>query len=889
MGKINRAKLLTASKNVRLVLVIAGFAVVGVIATFLLRAAVPTASIEPEQGTLANGAQVVPSSGASGGQAIRFGTVTPPPPETMPAGFERWNDPAAWGGSVPAAGSNATVATNKKIWVDSDIPQLNTLTINANAEVRFADRPTTVSARAIIVYGKLAIGSETVPFTSNITIQLEGETVPVVRTIAGVDVGSNAMVAASGGTIDLHGKDSGRMYTKLSQTAAAGATSIQLVDAVTWKAGDKIGLSATTQDFTQYDESTVSSVSGDGKTVTLAAPLMFTHHSVVTTLTSGNETRSVEERGDVGLLTKNIKLTSAASLQSKYNFASATSRSTPADGFGGHTMCLAGSTMKVDNVEFAYMGQTGVLGRYPLHWHLTGDASSSYAKNTAIHHSFNRFVTVHATNNLRVDGGVWHDSVGHGFMYETGREVNNSINGILAMTTRVPPVAKQLRLSDDAASAFWITNPKNDMSNVIAAGGDGAGIWYDFNFNSDNGTEHDPDVNNRSQIFQTIDEKLSLADNLEAHSFKFIDRSTRFAENTRGDGISIEGYYGNVSGGRDIANNWSAWMNGNFGIWQDGAFTVRGVKAANNSVAWNGQDTHADGGILLVNSSHPNSNAADPCAAIRYYHGQADIENVWVGNYSVLAQNNCTEKAAVTDTNASGHDYTNRIKNIKFFGTGYKAVFHTPAYWGPHEDGAYSPHWFEDVDGSIKGDGTRAYVTNSRKFIKRTGETILYPNVGRDFLSGTSFGAYSVVGSTQGFAKFTIDESTPFAIQRLDTGVQGTLGDDVHNTAINLGVRYRMGAGKANAGFKIRTSDPGWFELEFPSSNNPNSGSYGGSAMRRATSEADLATGTQSAFYFNNGTLLVRIKINGATAPFGTAGDYNVMPGGGGWRDIRFN
>ncbi len=884
MNKMAQAKRALSSKNIRAILAITGFAVVGAIATFLLRAAVPTASIEPEQGALANGAQVVSNSNASGGQAVQFGPVGTGG-QTLPTGFERWSDPAAWGGQLPAVGSNVVIAAGKKIWLDTDMPQLNSLTINANAELRFADRPTTVSSKAIIVYGKLSIGQETAPLTSKVTIRLEGETTPTpgVRMVAGIDVGSNVMVAASGGTIEIQGKDSGRMFTKLAQTANAGATSIQLRDAVTWQPGDKIALSATTQEFTQYDESTVSSVSADGKTVTLAAPLMFTHHSVVTTLTSGAESRSVEERGDVGLLTKNIKLTSAADQVAKYNFALASSRTTPADGFGGHTMVLAGSIMKVNNVEFAYMGQTGVLGRYPLHWHLTGDASASYAKNTAIHHSFNRFVTVHATNNLRIDGGVWHDSIGHGFMYETGREVNNSINGILAMTTRVPPVAKQLRLSDDAAAAFWITNPKNDISNVIAAGGDGSGFWYDFNFNSDNGTEHDPDANNRAQIFQTISEKLSTADNLEAHSFKFIGRSDRFPENTRGDGISVEGYYGNVTGGRDIANNWLSWMNGNFGVWQDGAFTLNGVKGADNGVAWNGQDTYAHDGILLVNSNHPSSNAMDPCAAIRYYHGQADIENIWVGNYSVLAQNNCVDKYAITDGNASGTDATNRIKNIKFFGTGYKVGHQTPAYWGPFEDSANDPHWFEDVDGSIKGDGIPAYVSNSRKFIKRAGETILYPNAGRDYLAGTSFGAYSVKGSTQGFAKFTIDENQTFAITRLDTGVSSTT---VTNSAINLGQRYRMGSGKAKAGFKIRSSDPGWFELEFPGSTDPSSGSFSGQAMRRASSEADLATGTQSAFYFSNGTLITRIKINGTAPVFGTAGQWNTIEGG--WQEIHF-
>ncbi len=47
------------------------------------------------------------------------------------------------------------------------------------------------------------------------------------------------------------------------------------------------------------------------------------------------------------------------------------------------------------------MGQHLTLARYPIHWHVLGDAPGQYIRNAAIHDTYNRCVTVHGTNNLR--------------------------------------------------------------------------------------------------------------------------------------------------------------------------------------------------------------------------------------------------------------------------------------------------------------------------------------------------------------------------------------------------------------------------------------------------------------------------------------------------------
>ncbi len=74
----------------------------------------------------------------------------------------------------------------------------------------------------------------------------------------------------------------------------------------------------------------------------------------------GKITFEVDERGEVGLLTRNIKIQAAADAEQNF--------------FGGHIMAMVTSKMFVEGVELNRMGQNLQLARYPIHWHLVGDA-----------------------------------------------------------------------------------------------------------------------------------------------------------------------------------------------------------------------------------------------------------------------------------------------------------------------------------------------------------------------------------------------------------------------------------------------------------------------------------------------------------------------------------
>src|SRR3569833_1908585 len=187
----------------------------------------------------------------------------------------------------------------------------------------------------------------------------------------------------------------------LSATAKAGASKIQVLDASGWRKGDVIALASTDFDPYQAEKRTIVAVAGN--TVTVDKPLKYMHF--------GRITDGVDERGEVGMLSRNILIQASEDADKTY--------------FGGHIMAMAGSKMYVSGIELNRMGQNLHLARYPIHFHIDGDAPGQYIENSAIHDTYNRCVTVHGTNDLRIENNVTYNTVGHCFFLEDGIEHGN--------------------------------------------------------------------------------------------------------------------------------------------------------------------------------------------------------------------------------------------------------------------------------------------------------------------------------------------------------------------------------------------------------------------------------------------------------------------------------
>lgn len=362
----------------------------------------------------------------------------------------RWSDRKAWpGGVVPAAGAAVTIPAGRTVLLDVSPPPLASLQVDGN--LVFAEQELSLTTGWIVVHGKLEIGSEERPFRSRARILLTAS-----------DAGENVMgmgtrmIGVMGGRLEIHGEPR-QGWTRLRATAAAGSATLELVDAPAWRAGDRLVVASTDYDPARAEEVVVASVSG--RTVTLQAPLRYAHWGELQSFGG----RTLDQRAEVGLLTRNITIEGEEGAE--------------VTGFGGHIMVMSGSTAHVQGVELKRMGQGGRQGRYPMHWHMAGDAAGSYLRNSSIWRTQNRCVTLHGTHNVSVERNVCYDHPGHGYFLEDGIETGNTLEGNLGLGTRVPAADRMLLPSDAVPSTFWITHPDNIVRGNVAAGSFGRGFW----------------------------------------------------------------------------------------------------------------------------------------------------------------------------------------------------------------------------------------------------------------------------------------------------------------------------------------------------------------------------------------------------------------------------
>lgn len=159
-------------------------------------------------------------------------------------------------------------------------------------------------------------------------------------------------------------------------------------------------------------------------------------------------------------------------------------------------MVTGAGKLFVEGLELFRMGQTNVLGRYPMHMHLLGNCPTCYFKDSSVHHSFYRCISVHGTNQSTVTENVAYDVTGFCYYLEDGVEHDNTISYNLAahihtLGPNIPSgwsqglsdydesavAGQELTLpADVTASGFYITNVHNNIIGNAASGVSGRDI-----------------------------------------------------------------------------------------------------------------------------------------------------------------------------------------------------------------------------------------------------------------------------------------------------------------------------------------------------------------------------------------------------------------------------
>lgn len=376
------------------------------------------------------------------------------------------------------------------VFLDVDTPELEGLIIRGQLIFQGNISDLILSANWIYVEGPdglLQVGSATDPrMTAGAIHLLNDPNVPIdpashfpVGTDAGIisALEDHGLLIVDGGKLHLFGAPRSHSWLELQSTAAKDASTCVVNPnggSLDWVAGDRVVLASTDFDWTQAEEFELTAV--NGSTLTLSGALQNEHFGsmVYATGKSGNASWGVPEFGEVGLLNRNVVVTTR--LKSGANWIEG-------DGTFGHVMLMRtglGSTAPVGQfqwTELHHLGISNALGRYPIHYHY-GDAqnptqsTNSFVKFSSLHDCFHRWITLHNQRDIVLEGNVGYLTEGHGYYMEEYGTRECTVLDNLGIGTKENE-------AEPFPATFWFENPKLLVQGNHAAGSDGSGMWLE--------------------------------------------------------------------------------------------------------------------------------------------------------------------------------------------------------------------------------------------------------------------------------------------------------------------------------------------------------------------------------------------------------------------------
>lgn len=262
----------------------------------------------------------------------------------------------------------------------------------------------------------------------------------------------------------------GTSWVRLNKNALPGDTSLQVAGAVDWQNGDDIVL--TTTDYLPGHSEHLNingtpTTSGGVTTIPLLTAVQYPHNGQLFDLSNAtfpgisrlgpNFPTSGDLRASVGLLSRNIRVVSDGDTPgSEFTV----DPGNPDNYFGGHTIVRQGFLLyQVQGVEFYQLGQGGSIMHYPVHFHMDRQVPGigatqpiTFVKDSSIWDSMTRWITIHATQGVRLARNVGFESIGHGYYLEDGTETGNQLYANLGAFAR-GAVANGLTAAD--------ANPQN--------------------------------------------------------------------------------------------------------------------------------------------------------------------------------------------------------------------------------------------------------------------------------------------------------------------------------------------------------------------------------------------------------------------------------------------
>lgn len=359
--------------------------------------------------------------------------------------------------------------------------------------------------------------------------------------------GHKVLALSYGGTLQMFGKKgatysgseisackeddpscSGTSWVRLNAVLSPGDQELKVDGAVDWQQNDHIVVTTTDYLPSHSEELIISkpptfasgvttidftNADGGGGAKWPHNGQQYDFAEVVPARLGLSQTKA-ETRAAVALLSRSIRIVSQGD-EPTDAFTEA-----PGNYYGGHTIVRQGFlSYQVQGVEFFQLGQGGAIMHYPVHFHMARQTPitpgpltppPTFVKDSSIHDSMTRWITLHATQGVRLARNVGYLSIGHGFYLEDATETNNQLFsniGIMAraavdnaqnprkvpgiLTAKTPieedPNGNTLGFDNfpyysdsNNPAVFWITNGWNDFQYNMAAGAATCGSCYWF-------------------------------------------------------------------------------------------------------------------------------------------------------------------------------------------------------------------------------------------------------------------------------------------------------------------------------------------------------------------------------------------------------------------------
>lgn len=348
--------------------------------------------------------------------------------------------------------------------------------------------PITIESIFILVLGWMKIGNSSQDyFKSKVTFVLKDHPDRATLIIkdglpAQYDFGRKAFVVL-GGKVVFHGTNmNAPVYVQLDQSAYTGEKRIVVNSDVSpyWKRGDKIAIASSSFHGAASTEATISDMKVMTRGQALVTELILDRNLIqdhkVKSVKRTDRPEEIFLRPEVIHLNRNIIIRGENENTNNPNAQNI---------MGGHFMISHTKLSQiVEGVEFINMGQAGISGKYPIHYHFGGHVSEkSRITRNSIHDSLQRCIVVHATHDLLVNENVSYKTHGHCYLTEDGIETGNKFIANVAMDVRKGlkqiPVKFGDAPTDFEASGFWFAGPTNHIMDNIVAGAHNSGFWYE--------------------------------------------------------------------------------------------------------------------------------------------------------------------------------------------------------------------------------------------------------------------------------------------------------------------------------------------------------------------------------------------------------------------------